>query len=99
MAASTTPNRLHSKSCSQLLPADQNKNTSGERQDSHDDCRNDDGVNEQAEPGEDEIDCEQEHTKIVRNVKHVCLSLREDVALSRRARFVTLKVRARTGTN
>ena len=77
-----------------MLPADQNKNTGGERQDSHDDCRNDDGVNEQAEPGEDEIDSEQEHTKIFRNVNHVCLSLGEDVDLSRRVRFVTPKVRA-----
>jgi len=51
-------------------------------------------VNEQAEPGEDEIDSEQEHTKIFRNVNHVCLSLGEDVDLSRRVQFVTPKVRA-----
>jgi len=82
--------RLDSKSCSQLLPADQNKNTAASAR-FHDDYRNDDGVNEQAEPGEDEIDSEQEHTKIFRNVNHVCLSLGEDVDLSRRVRFVTTK--------
>src|ERR1700686_979067 len=72
-AASTTPNQLESKYCSQMLPADQNENSSGERQNAHDDRWNRDTGHQRHDPDQNEIDCQQEQTEIFLEVHDVSL--------------------------
>jgi hypothetical protein len=47
-----------------MLPADKNENSCGQRQDAHNQTRDDNGVNQQTESGQNEINREQQHADI-----------------------------------
>src|SRR5437764_288985 len=92
-AGSTTRNSRRSEALRSVLPADENKNTGRQRQNTHHYRWNYDTGHQRHDPDQNEIDCQQQHTEIFRDVYHVSLSLGKGIDLSRRARFVTLKVR------
>jgi hypothetical protein len=70
-------------------PADQNEDSGRERQDSHDDGRDDDAGNKRHEADQNEVNREQKQTEIFLEVHDVCLSLGDDVAKPGTSRAAT----------
>jgi hypothetical protein len=73
------------------LSAYEDQNAGSERQNTHHNRGNHDCMDKQTQSSEDQINCQQEHSEIFRNVYHVSLSLGKGVAKpgNRRAAICT----------